>query len=146
VLTAHFAGLLENTNISFSHLGSWDSKIPVGYKLSVVEFDNGEPIAPSTSKTGYTDIIANHDVTTCYKSSCFRPVGLAWDSQGRLFMSSDTTGEIYAIVRKNGRPVNSGSATGTSTGTASSSTPTGASSATSYSALAVLFGVLAFVL
>jgi hypothetical protein len=134
------------TNLSFSHLGSWDSKVPVGYKLSVVEFDNGEPNAPSTSKTGYTDIMANHDVTTCYTSDCFRPVGLAWDSQGRLFMSSDATGEIYAIVRKNGQPVNSGSATGTSTGTASSSTPTGASSATSYSALAVLFGILAFVL
>ena len=134
------------TNESFSRLGSWDSQIPVGYKLSVVEFDNGEPTAASTSKTGYTDIMANSDVTTCYNSACFRPVGLAWDSQGRLFMSSDTTGEIYAIVRKNGDPINSENATGTSTGTASSSTPTGASSATSFSALAVVFGMLAFIL
>ena len=133
-------------NESFSHIGSWDSQVPVGYKLSVVEFDNGEPTAASTSKTGYTDIMANHDVTTCYTGTCFRPVGLAWDSQGRLFMSSDATGEIYIIMRSNGKSVNSGNATATSTGTASSSTPTSASSATSFSALAVLFGVLAFVL
>ena len=117
-----------------------------GYKVSVIPFSNGEPVAPSTSNTGYDDIMANHDVTTCYTDTCFRPVGLAWDSHGRLFMSSDVTGEIYAIERTSGSPVNSANATGTGTGSATSSTPTGASSATSYSALAVLFGIIAFML
>lgn len=28
---------------------------------------------------------------------CFRPVGLAWDSKGRLWFSSDSTGEIYVL-------------------------------------------------
>lgn len=109
-------------------------------------FANGEPVAPSTSTTGYVDIMANHDVTTCYKQTCFRPVGLAWDAKGRLFMSSDATGEIYAIERKDGTPVNSAKANGTGSASAPTSTPSGASTATSWSALAVLFGVLAFVL
>ena len=117
-----------------------------GYKLSMVEFSDGEPIEASTSKTAAIDIMANHDVTTCYKSDCFRPVGLAWDSKGRLFMSSDTTGEIYAIMRKNGEPTSSVGSNATKTGGASSSTPTGVASATSMSALAILFGILAFVL
>ena len=125
-----------------------------GYKLSMVKFANGLPTEPSTSQKGAIDIMSNADVTTCYDSDCFRPVGLAWDSKGRLFMSSDTTGEIYAIVRKDGTPVNkvgskgtsTGTPTSTGTGSASSSTPTGVASARSMSALAVLFGILAFVL
>ncbi|KKY35861.1 putative glucose sorbosone dehydrogenase [Diaporthe ampelina] len=31
--------------------------------------------------------------------SCFRPVGVAIDAKGRVFMSSDTTGEIYVLQR-----------------------------------------------
>lgn len=112
----------------------------------MVEFSNGEPIEASTSKTAAIDIMANHDVTTCYSSDCFRPVGLAWDSKGRLFMSSDTTGEIYAIMQKNGEPTSSVGSNATKTGSTSSSTPTGVASATSMSALAILFGMLAFIL
>ena len=29
-------------------------------------------------------------------------MGLAWDSQGRLYFSSDATGEIYVVVREDG--------------------------------------------
>lgn len=110
----------------------------------MIPFSNGEPTAPSTSNTGYMDIMSNADVTQCYNDDCFRPVGLAWDPQGNLFMSSDETGEIYAIMKKDGTPTNNPNATGTVSGTSSSSS-TGASSATSYSALAVLFGILAFI-
>lgn len=45
--------------------------------------------------------MANADINDC-PSGCFRPVGLAWDAQGRLFMSSDSTGEIYVITRTDG--------------------------------------------
>lgn len=31
-----------------------------------------------------------------------RPVGLAIDAKGRLFFSSDATGEIYALVKSGG--------------------------------------------
>ncbi|KAL8903440.1 MAG: hypothetical protein Q9207_003929 [Kuettlingeria erythrocarpa] len=78
--------------------GSWDRTHPIGYKLSVIPFANGEPVAASDNKTAATDILTNADNSKC-PSNCFRPVGIAFDQQGRLFMSSDATGEIY-VVRK----------------------------------------------
>ena len=131
-----------------------------GYKLSVVEFQNGEPVAPSTSKTAAVDIMSNADVTKCYDTTCFRPVGLAWDSDGRLFMSSDETGEIYAIERSNGKSVSSagsntsgtspggsgGNSNSNSMGSSNSDSSTGMASATSMSTLAIVFGILAYLL
>lgn len=67
----------------------------------------GEPIEGITSQTAAIDTITNQNVGTCSVQSqhCFRPVGLAWDSAGRLFMSSDTTGEIFVITKLNGTAV-----------------------------------------
>ncbi|KAK3725047.1 hypothetical protein LTR37_000557 [Vermiconidia calcicola] len=139
--------------------GSWNSEPPVGYKLSVIGFENGEPVEPSTSRTAAIDILSNADVASCNDEDCFRPVGLAWDSEGRLFMSSDTTGEIYVVMRADGSATSSAgsNATGTvpqgasgtasNTGSSSSSksaSATGVASATSMSALAVIFGILAY--
>lgn len=31
-------------------------------------------------------------------NGCFRPCGLAIDGEDRVFMSSDTTGEIFVVV------------------------------------------------
>ena len=39
----------------------------------------------------------NSNVGGC-PNSCFRPVGLDFDQKGRLFVSSDTSGEIYATM------------------------------------------------
>lgn len=44
------------------------------------------------------DILANADNSVC-PDHCFRPVGIAFDDQGRLFVSSDASGEIYVVVR-----------------------------------------------
>lgn len=74
-----------------------DRTQPVGYKVSLVDFANGEPLAPSTSTTSYTDILTNADNSKC-PDACFRPVGMAFDRQGRLFVSSDASGEIYVLV------------------------------------------------
>jgi hypothetical protein len=48
-----------------------------------------------------TDVVSNADVSLCGGSSggCFRPVGLAWDDRGRLWMSSDATGEVFVVLR-----------------------------------------------
>lgn len=83
--------------------GSFDRAIPQGYKVSAVPFKtSGEPVAPSNSNTGYIDIVSNANTRGC-PNNCFRPVGLAFDKQGRLWFSSDATGEIYLITR-NGAP------------------------------------------
>ena len=101
-----------------------DRTSPVGYKLSVIPFTNGEPVASSNNKTSTTDIFANADNSKC-PDHCFRPVGIAFDNQGRLFVSSDATGEIYVIVKD--QAVNP---TGTtSTGTAPSASSSRTSSA-----------------
>jgi hypothetical protein len=72
--------------------------VPVGYKLSVVPFEKGNPVASPDNKTAAVDILANADNSAC-PENCFRPVGIAFDRQGRLFLSSDTTGEIYVVTR-----------------------------------------------
>jgi hypothetical protein len=58
-------------------------------------------VEPAKSTTAAIDIVSNPDVTRC-PDECFRPVGLAWDGKGRLFMTSDSTGEIYVVVRADG--------------------------------------------
>ena len=95
-----------------------DRTDPVGYKVSSIAFSNGSPVAQSNSLTSITDIFTNADNTQC-PNSCFRPVGLDLDSQGRLFMSSDSTGEIYVLV-KTANTSASGTATSTTTPSPSS--------------------------
>ena len=45
--------------------------------------------------------MTNPDLSKC-PDACFRPVGLAWDSEGRLWVTSDSTGEIYVLRRADG--------------------------------------------
>lgn len=42
--------------------------------------------------------MTNPDLSKC-PDECFRPVGLAWDGEGRLWVTSDSTGEIYVLRR-----------------------------------------------
>lgn len=98
---------------------------PIGYKVSFIQFDgNGSPTAASNSTTAAIDVVSNADITQC-PDGCFRPAGLAWDSQGRLFFSSDATGEIYVITREDGSGLNSLSQVGTQTNGTNSSSGTG---------------------
>ncbi|KAF3929742.1 hypothetical protein ABW19_dt0200374 [Dactylella cylindrospora] len=85
-----------NAWVSFH--GSWNRSPPDGYRVSIIPFSGNQPVAASTSQSGYTDIMTNPDNTRC-PGQCFRPVGLAFDANGRLFVSSDSTGEIYLIER-----------------------------------------------
>jgi hypothetical protein len=66
--------------------------------------------------------VSNVDTSKC-PDACFRPVGLAWDNKGRLFMSSDATGEVYVITRAGGGSAHEvqPSPTATNTGQASPS-------------------------
>ena len=89
--------------------GSWDRSDPVGYKLAMIPFENGEPVAAPDNATSTIDILTNEDNSRC-PDNCFRPVSIAFDSNGRLFMSSDASGEIYVVARVENR----GGATGAS--------------------------------
>lgn len=67
------------------------------------------------------DILTASDLSTC-PNSCIRPVGLALDSKERLFISSDSTGEIYVLMKTSvgeaGTPTSSSTPTATKTGAA----------------------------
>jgi hypothetical protein len=54
------------------------------------------------------DIMANADNSKC-PEGCFRPVGLALDGKGRLWMSSDASGELY-VLAKTGNGTTNGTA------------------------------------
>lgn len=102
----------DGTTAFMTFHGSIDKTNPVGYRISTVAFNaaTGEPVEASDSTTALSDIISNPDLASC-PGACFRPVGLAWDSQGRLFMSSDSTGEIYVLTQS------TATASGTASGT-----------------------------
>ena len=103
--------------------GSWNRNVPSGYKLSVVAFNNetGQPVPAANSDTGYADVLTNQDITDC-PDHCFRPAGLAIDGQGRIFMSSDATGEIWVVLREDAANTTGGPATATASGTGPSHT------------------------
>lgn len=90
----------DGTTAYISFHGSTDKTNLVGYLVGEVSFDNttGQPTSKSTSKAALSTIIRNTNETTC-PTACMRPVGLALDGAGRLFFSSDATGEIYVVVR-----------------------------------------------
>ncbi|KAH7085395.1 hypothetical protein BKA63DRAFT_17080 [Paraphoma chrysanthemicola] len=78
--------------------GSWNRSPADGYRLSRVAWNKatGMPVEPVTSTTAALNIMFNANNANC-PNSCFRPAGLAWDSKGRLFMTSDSTNEIWII-------------------------------------------------
>jgi glucose/arabinose dehydrogenase len=71
---------------------------PDGYRLSKIEFDpeTGMPTKPSTSTTAAINVMSNPDNGKC-PNGCFRPVDVAFDAKGRLFMTSDSTNEVWVI-------------------------------------------------
>jgi hypothetical protein len=111
---------LQETESLSNNLSNRDREMPDGYLLFAIPFSAslGSPLAPANSTTSWTPIIINPDNTKC-PNSCFRPVGLAFDSKGRLFMSSDATGEIYVITAADGGSVDAMTVLGNS-----SSSPT----------------------
>ncbi|GMK57986.1 hypothetical protein CspeluHIS016_0500180 [Cutaneotrichosporon spelunceum] len=93
----------DGANAYVSFHGSWNRPDKVGYSVNVVAWDaaSGRPRAPSDSKDAAVPVLSNKDLSKCPKD-CFRPVGLAWDTQERLFVASDTTGEIYVLANDGG--------------------------------------------
>ncbi|KAH8886987.1 soluble quino protein glucose dehydrogenase [Thozetella sp. PMI_491] len=99
---AHTAPLdikfLPNGSAAYVSLhGSWDRSPPDGYRVVKVNFGkDGQPIQSLTSTTAAIPVMENPNLNVC-PGSCFRPVGLLFDAKRRLYVSSDSTGEIYVI-------------------------------------------------
>ncbi|KAI1775819.1 hypothetical protein F4818DRAFT_441097 [Hypoxylon cercidicola] len=96
------------TNLYVTLHGSWNRAPPAGYKLVAVPFtrhgDTGDytPAAAPDSKEGYTDIFYPPNEGNCSSTTCVRPVGLVFDAAGRLYMSSDTSGEVFMLSNGQG--------------------------------------------
>ena len=108
VFQAHMAPLDIKFNSKASEAwiafhGSWDRTQPSGYKVGALYWNDSNSIAQNHSRTALIDIVTNQDNSKC-PDECFRPVAMAWDSQDRLYFSSDSTGEIYVITRTTSRP------------------------------------------
>ncbi|KAI1637780.1 hypothetical protein F4809DRAFT_640257 [Biscogniauxia mediterranea] len=69
---------------------------PDGFRVGKIDFADGQPLAEVSDTDAVTYVVQNADTTQC-PNGCFRPVGLAFDKKGRLFMTSDYTGELYVI-------------------------------------------------
>jgi glucose/arabinose dehydrogenase len=69
--------------------GSWNRSSKTGYKVVVVFFKNGKPDRVEDFATGWLG--ADQSVSG-------RPVGLAFASDGSLYISSDSTGYIYRVT------------------------------------------------
>lgn len=99
-LDAHFSS--SGTSLYVTFHGSSDRTPPTGYKLSQVPFkkDGGwRPVADVRSREGYADVWSNVDVGKCTMLDCFRPVGVAVDAVGRLYVTSDSAaeGELFLV-------------------------------------------------
>lgn len=78
--------------------GSWNRSPPDGYRVSKVVFDakTGQPVEPATSLVGAVQVFGNKDLGKC-PGGCVRPVEVRVDKGGRLFVSSDATGEVWVL-------------------------------------------------
>lgn len=98
-LDIKFAGDGREAYVSFH--GSFDKTDPVGYSVASVAFDpvTGEPTAErEAAHEALTQIMTNPDHAKC-PGQCFRPAGLAVDGMGRVWMTSDTTGEVFVLEK-----------------------------------------------
>jgi hypothetical protein len=54
-------------------------------------------VGPQDGRDHEVKVMWNPDNMVC-PNKCFRPVGIAIDEKGRIFVSSDQTGEIFLIT------------------------------------------------
>ena len=69
--------------------GSWNSTVPVGYKVVKLQIENGEV---KKSDDFITGLIKGRGVVG-------RPVDLEFDTTDNLYLSDDRAGMIYKIFR-----------------------------------------------
>ncbi|GAB1315892.1 hypothetical protein MFIFM68171_06102 [Madurella fahalii] len=112
----------DGSRAFISFHGSWNRDQMAGYKVSSVFFSSstGQPTEPPDSITAVVDILSSPDLSACPRA-CFRPTGMVFDPrvEGRLFVTSDDTGEILVLQQTGPGPAPTSTWSGTVT------TPTG---------------------
>ena len=68
--------------------GSWNSTVPVGYRISVVKLVNGHPVSYEPFITGWLE----------GRRSWGRPVDLLVMPDGSLLISDDVQGAVYRVI------------------------------------------------
>ncbi|KAF8646502.1 hypothetical protein AX16_007179 [Volvariella volvacea WC 439] len=91
--------LIGDAFVSFR--GSFNRKPPTGYGVVHVPFPLNDTVS---NALGYSFLIQASDLENC-PGSCIRPVGLAFGKDGRLYVSSDATGELFVLGRSLLTPV-----------------------------------------
>ncbi|EPS40349.1 hypothetical protein H072_5850 [Dactylellina haptotyla CBS 200.50] len=83
---------------------------PTGHKIVNVPFHRGTIAAPSTTKEGTIDFIWTDprvNLTNCKSEinlgptavECLSPVGITFDENGRMYFTSDQTGEVFVVTK-----------------------------------------------
>ncbi|KAK6523074.1 hypothetical protein TWF281_002497 [Arthrobotrys megalospora] len=83
---------------------------PTGHKIVNVPFNRRTVAAPPTTKQGTTDFIwtdPSINLADCKSEinvgptaiECLSPVGLTFDEAGRMYFTSDQTGEVFVVTR-----------------------------------------------
>ncbi|KAI1340206.1 hypothetical protein F5Y15DRAFT_423210 [Xylariaceae sp. FL0016] len=105
---AHTAPLGAKFDATYSNLmvtmhGSWNRDVPTGYKLVAVPFahlpDGSYTPGADPTSNEYEDIFSPPDEGACSSGTCARPVGLVFDAMGRLYMTSDASGEVFMFSK-----------------------------------------------
>ncbi|KAI0685086.1 hypothetical protein BC835DRAFT_1291082 [Cytidiella melzeri] len=81
--------------------GSFDRTPPTGYGLVRIPFTNSHPAADRFSKAGYSFLVQASNLETC-PGTCIRPVGLVFSQEGKMFVTSDSSGELFVVSSEGG--------------------------------------------
>ena len=106
LIQAHSAPMaLEFSNASFPpqyrnglwmvYRGSWNRTPATGYKLVYLDFDN----AQDTTANSVTDVVTG--ILNTNGTAWARPVGLALDKRGRLYLGSDDLAQCVLSIQTN---------------------------------------------
>ena len=85
--------------------GSWNRQPPIGYQVVRLAFseaggDSGwQPADPATALDPFQPVLWNKDLMAC-PTRCFRPTGLAVGRRGELYVTGDSTGDLWVITRR----------------------------------------------
>jgi glucose/arabinose dehydrogenase len=107
-LPAHSAPLDAAFNKNFTSMyitfhGSWNRSPSSGYKVIEVPFTKtvsgyGPKAPANSSSAAWTEILWSPDEEHCSTTQCFRPVAIAKDGFGRMYVTSDSGAEGELIV------------------------------------------------